>query len=103
MKKEHWSAQLPAKFTDPETHDDYLGHADFLIRVVKTLTVSGEDINVCIGLIEGSQDSDKFEYLMCACETLVNKVASRSGAGYEKACELIVEGSMKGNQRHDQL
>jgi hypothetical protein len=36
-----------------------------------------------------------FGFLMVACEHLIRATAQRSGAGYEKAIDLLVEGALK--------
>lgn len=40
-----------------------------------------------------TQDNLEFQYLMCACEYLMNVVATDSNAGYDNALELLCKGA----------
>lgn len=49
---------------------------------------------VYIGGSPETMGPDGFKYWMAACEYMLAVTASRSGAGYEKALELLVQGAM---------
>lgn len=44
-------------------------------------------------------DNVPFPFLMVACEHLIRCTAQKSGAGYEKAIDLLVEGALKSKGR----
>jgi len=41
-----------------------------------------------------TEEDFQFAHLMCAAEYLCAVAAQESNAGYEKACELIIQGAM---------
>ena len=47
-------------------------------------------------VVIGVNDDVKTEFAawMCACEYFLHKTAQKSGAGYEKALELLCQGAM---------
>ena len=49
-----------------------------------------------------NHNNPPFECWMGACERLMDVVAKQSGAGYEKALELLVQGAMKYRQVDDE-
>jgi hypothetical protein len=66
-----------------------------------TIKISKDDQSDKIKVII-NHDNPPFECWMGACERLMDVVAKQSGAGYEKALELLVQGAMKYSKIDDE-
>lgn len=65
-----------------------------------TITIEIRDLEGDRGAVDVLiPDGTDFTHVMMAAEFLVNLVAQRSEAGYEKALELIVQGAMTYKRR----